>query len=290
MPVSDDNPTDQIIQSINEFLLSMKDTLLDLWILLRDIFHTETLLSPLAAGIINHGKSLLRLTADVRSSMPVTSARSGNQRVGWFDAKTWEGVGASMGRLEQLYVPFPPIVADGHMTARDEYYSYLDTALQIPTLETLNMTTWPYPLGTILLPPDDFRHFERVPYIVGPFSSQPRKKGSYLPGGFYDHCLKYIADFIVQRRHSLISNPPKPLRVVGFGLLERDHYMKNLRDMLKPVYFVQSDRPPSDGEMPILEQWSHQEILRMRAPELLSGVVDIDWLAKKPMREVYWDV
>lgn len=38
-----------------------------------------------------------------------------------------------------------------------------------------------------------------------------------------------------------------------------------------------------------MEQWSYREISRTQAGELLSGVVNIDWLIKKPIRERDWD-
>ncbi|KAL8672320.1 MAG: hypothetical protein Q9168_003204 [Polycauliona sp. 1 TL-2023] len=284
-PVSNEDLTDRLLHNINEALLSTeKDTLLDLWIVLREISHTAILLNPLAAGIVNHGKSLLRLTADVRSLLPVSSARTGDQYVGWFGPETWEEVCASMGRLEQLYVPFPPIVADEHMTARPEYYSYLDTALQIPTLKTLNTTTWPYPLDTILHDHEELRRpFARIPYFVGPLVTRPRR--SYLPVPFYHHCLKYIADYIVRRRNHLVSDPRKPLHAVGFGLLERDHFMKSLEEWLEPVYFFRSPMKLPEGALPVLEQWSYKEIQRTSACGLVDGVVDIDWLIKKTITE-----
>lgn len=124
--VSEDIKTDRTVYYVNEFLLSTKDTLVDLWIVMRGQHGSEgKLLSPLAPGIANHGNSLLRLTADVRTFKPIDSAVSGEQHVGWFDLATWEQVCASMARLEQLYVPFPPVVANEYMSARDEFGFYL---------------------------------------------------------------------------------------------------------------------------------------------------------------------
>lgn len=123
--VSDDIRTDRTIYNVNEFLLSIKDTLVDLWIVMRGLRGQDRLLSPMAAGIANHGNSLLRLTADVRSCRPSHSAATGAQWVGWFNSETWEQVCASMAQLEQLYVPFPPVVADEYMTSGDEYHLYL---------------------------------------------------------------------------------------------------------------------------------------------------------------------
>ncbi|KAL8767201.1 MAG: hypothetical protein Q9209_006206 [Squamulea sp. 1 TL-2023] len=195
--VSDDNQIDRTIYSVNEFLLSMKDTLHDLWIVMRGLHRRDRLLNPIAPGIANHGSSLLRLTADIRSCEPSHSATTGEQCVGWFPSDTWEELCASMGRLEQLYVPFPPVVADEYMTARQEYHSYL------------------------------------------------------------------------------------PLDIVGFGLLERNHYMSDLQDSLEPVYFVNPGRECSDKRFPNMELHTYKEVNRTRMGALLSGVVDIDWLAKK---------
>ncbi|KAL8750589.1 MAG: hypothetical protein Q9199_006966 [Rusavskia elegans] len=290
MWVSDDIRTDRTSYYVNEFLLSMKDTLVDLWIVMRGLHAGEgNLLSPMAIGIANHGNSLLQLTADVRTFKPLHSAASGEQHVGWFDLETWERLCASMAQLQQLYVPFPPVVADENISARDEFVFYLDTALQIPTLKTLNMTTWPYPLYTILHRPGDSRPFDPAPYIVRPWKTKQFKKGTYLPVHFYHHCLKYIADYIAQQRNDLVSSPCKPLDAVGFGLLERDHYMSNLRENMNPVYFFHGGRKYLEGETPNMEQWSYREISRTQACELLSGVVNIDWLIKKPIRERDWD-
>ncbi|KAL9024321.1 MAG: hypothetical protein Q9180_007936, partial [Flavoplaca navasiana] len=215
--MSDDIQTDRTIYNVDKLLLSMKDTLIELWIVMRGLNRFDQLLSPMAAGIANHGKSLVRLTADVRSYKPSHSMNSGDQHVGWFEPGTWEEVCASMARLEELYVPFPPVVADENLTAREEYYSYLDTTLQIPTLKTLNATTWPYPLHTKLYHPNDADSIARIPYIRGPWKAPQPYKGSYLPVDFYHHCLGYLVEYITRRRSELIFNPFKPLDIVGFG-------------------------------------------------------------------------
>ncbi|KAL8779983.1 MAG: hypothetical protein Q9213_006672 [Squamulea squamosa] len=278
--VSDDNQTDRTIYSVNEFLLSIKDTLQDLWIVMRGLHRRDRLLNPMARGIANHGSSLLKLTADVRTCEPSHSATTGEQYVGWFPLDTWEEVCASMGQLEQLYVPFPLVVANEYMTARQEYHFYLDTALQIPTLKTLNMTTWPYPLHTKLFPPGDDRPSDPIPYIVGPWKTG-RSSRTWFPIGFYHHCLKYIVDNIASRRSQLIFNPCKHLDIVGFGLLERNHYMSDLQNPLEPVYFVNPGWKRSDGEFPNMERRTYKEVSRTRRSALLSGAIDIDWLAKK---------
>ena len=123
--VSDDIQIDRTIYNVNKLLLSTKDTLIELWIVMRGMYHFDRLLNPMAPGIANHGKSLERLTADIRSYRPADSVNSGDQHVGWFESGTWEEVCASMARLEELYVPFPPVAADENLTAREEYYSYL---------------------------------------------------------------------------------------------------------------------------------------------------------------------
>ncbi|KAL8892754.1 MAG: hypothetical protein Q9215_000346 [Flavoplaca cf. flavocitrina] len=279
--VSDDIQTDLTIYSVDKLLLSMKDTLSELWIVMRGLYHFDRLLGPMAAGITNHGKSLLQLTADVRGYRPADSKDSGEQHVGWFEPEIWEEVCASMGRLEQVYVPFPPVVADENLTARDEYYSYLDTALQIPTLKTLNATTWPYPLHTKLYHPNDTDSIARIPYIIGPWKAAQPYKGSYLPVDFYHHCLGYLVEYIIRRRSELIFNPFKPLDIVGFGLVEREHYMSNLEDQLSAIYFFNIWRKDYFKGSPHTEQWTYQQLQRTsRGCELLSGVVDIDWMVK----------
>ncbi|KAL9626408.1 MAG: hypothetical protein Q9204_007329 [Flavoplaca sp. TL-2023a] len=280
--VSHDIQTDRTIYSVDKLLLSMKDTLSELWIVMRGLHLFDRLLGPMAAGITNHGKSLLQLTADVRGYRPADSKHSGEQHVGWFEPEIWEEVCASMGRLEQLYVPFPPVVADENLTARDEYYSYLDTALQIPTLKTLNATTWPYPLHTELYHPNDTYSVARIPYIKGPWkaAAQPYKS-SYLPVDFYHHCLGYLVEYIVRRRSELIFSPFKPLDIVGFGLVEGEHYMSNLEDQLSTIYFFNIWRKDYFKGSPHTEQWTYQQLQRTsRGCELLSGVVDIDWMVK----------
>ena len=156
-----------------------------------------------------------------------------------------------------------------------------DTALQIPTLKTLNATTWPYPLHTKLYHPNDTDSIERIPYIRGPWKAPQPYKGSYMPVDFYHHCLGYLAEYIIQRRSELISNPYKTLDIMGFGLLEGEHFMSNLEDQLVAIYFINIWPKDWFNGSPHREQWTYRQLQRTtRGSELLSGVVDIDWMVK----------
>lgn len=123
--VSDTDHTDRTVNSVNEVLLSMKDSLDKLWIVIRGIYGPGRLLSPMAYGIANQGSSLRCLTVDVRNALPISRPRNPRQDVGWFPREAWEQICASMVKLEQLYVPFPPIVADERMSSRPEFRDYL---------------------------------------------------------------------------------------------------------------------------------------------------------------------
>ncbi|KAL8678314.1 MAG: hypothetical protein Q9186_005334 [Xanthomendoza sp. 1 TL-2023] len=123
--VSDNDHTDRTVNSIKEVLLSMEDTLDTLWIILRGIKGRKRPLVPIAQGVANHGATLRRLTIDVRNYIPAPQSRDSMQTVDWFPREEWEQVCASMTMLEQLYVAFPLIVADGLFSARPEFQDYL---------------------------------------------------------------------------------------------------------------------------------------------------------------------
>ncbi|KAL8766165.1 MAG: hypothetical protein Q9194_006355 [Teloschistes cf. exilis] len=91
---------------------------------------------------------------------------------------------ASMGRLEALYVPFPPIVANEKLKCR-ELDRYLDCALQIPSLKALNLNTWPYPLFTQIDDPTIPSH--PAPYISRPWQTSDQESVD-ISEDFYDHC------------------------------------------------------------------------------------------------------
>lgn len=120
--VSNDDHTDRVTKSINDLLLSTKNTLSSLWIVMRGIQGHEKLLGPLVSGIENHGQSLVRLTVDIRTHLPPFVDE---QCVGWFPRAGWERVCASMTKLELLCVPFPPVVANEYCTSRREHRDYL---------------------------------------------------------------------------------------------------------------------------------------------------------------------
>lgn len=120
--VSAGDNTDRTLKSTNDFLLSMKDSLERLWIVMRGIHSRERLLDALAPGIAHHGASLEHLYLDIRSHQPPFKRK---QCVGWFSGELWEQMCASMGRLEALYVPFPPIVANEKLKCRREFDCYL---------------------------------------------------------------------------------------------------------------------------------------------------------------------
>lgn len=123
--VSAGDNTDRTLKSTNDFLLSMKDSLKRLWIVMRGIDSRDRLLNALAPGIAHHGASLEHLYLDIRSHQPPFDRK---QCIGWFSGEVWEQVCASMGRLEALYVPFPPMVANDaneKFNCRREFDHYL---------------------------------------------------------------------------------------------------------------------------------------------------------------------
>ncbi|KAL8860827.1 MAG: hypothetical protein Q9178_002857 [Gyalolechia marmorata] len=69
--VSDADHTDRTVSSINEVLLSMKDSLDNLWIVIRGIDGPGKLLSPLAHGIANQAAPYIAGPYNVRDSATV---------------------------------------------------------------------------------------------------------------------------------------------------------------------------------------------------------------------------
>ncbi|KAL8729388.1 MAG: hypothetical protein Q9166_004781 [cf. Caloplaca sp. 2 TL-2023] len=274
--VSDDDETDRTIDSVNEILLSVKDSLQTLWIVMRGINGPERLLGPMAPGIANHGGSLRHLTVDVRGLVPSSRWPKGRQCVGWFPHQAWEHLCGSMAQLEQLYVPFPPVVADEHVLSQPDFEAYLGAALQLPTLRMLNINTWPYPLHTSILPPPEYRH--PIPFIVGPWRSNAPTP---VPEDFYKHCLEYIAQNIMELRDELISNPHQPLDIIGFGLREKHHYMVNLQDSLFPVYFVASRATSLGKAFTLVKETSLKDMRHSDLAHLISEAWNIGWMAKR---------
>ncbi|KAL9600670.1 MAG: hypothetical protein Q9179_003133 [Wetmoreana sp. 5 TL-2023] len=275
--VSDTVHIDRTINSINDLLLSMKDTLQTLWIIMRGVRGRATLLGTLAPGIANHGASLLRLTVDVRTETPPLR---GKQYVGWFPHDEWEQVCARFKRLEQLYVPFPPVVADENLSCREEFTEYLRAALQISTLKTLNMNTWPYPLQTKPFAPNDHAPYSDIPYIEAPW-----RAALSVPESFYHHCLSFLVKEIVKRRSELISNPRRDLDFIGFGLYEDHHYIKGLHEDLSDVYFVRSKVTILGKEEVMMTQHTWDELHDAGMLWLLGEIKDIDKIARRVVKE-----
>ncbi|KAL8799469.1 MAG: hypothetical protein Q9182_005874 [Xanthomendoza sp. 2 TL-2023] len=259
--ISDDDHTDRTIISIKEVLLSMEDTLDTLWIVLRGIRARGSLLLPIAPGVANHGGTLLYLNLDVRNYTPEPGSQDNKQYVDWFPRDEWEQVCASMEKLEQLYVPFPKVVADSQLSARPEFQDYLTAALQIPTLKMLNMNTWPYPLG-ITIP-------------------KPKKELKVIPNEFYYHCLEFLVRYMVKQRDKLIHSPFRRLDIVGFGLQEDNHYMAGLKFPLDPVYFVLSQGRGLDRETTWIWQASWEEIRKSSLKNRVRRMECIDWIARR---------
>ncbi|KAL8935397.1 MAG: hypothetical protein Q9216_005444 [Gyalolechia sp. 2 TL-2023] len=273
--VSDDDHTDRTIKSINDLLLSMNNTLSNLWIVMRGIQCQTTLLSPLVSGIENHGQSLFQLTVDIRTHLPPFVDR---QCVGWFPQVGWERIAASMTKLELLCVPFPPVVANEHCTSRREHQDYLATALQIPTLKILISSTWPYPHHTTLFHPADKRPYGTVPFIDAPYHTS---SAACIPHTFYVTCLSHLVDRITGLRAELIRNPRRDLEVVGFGLFERNHFMKELYHGLRPTFFVKSCTVTM-GREEICMRPCGEELWDSDLGDLLmEGAQDVDWLARR---------
>ena len=112
----------EAVTSIDDLLLSTNDTLRELWIVMRWMDIESTPLGMLSPGITNHGDSLLRLTADIRQGPP---PYRGEQVVAWFPRRPWERMCARFSRLEELYVAFPPVVANETLDSRREFQDYM---------------------------------------------------------------------------------------------------------------------------------------------------------------------
>ncbi|KAL8742948.1 MAG: hypothetical protein Q9184_008174 [Pyrenodesmia sp. 2 TL-2023] len=275
--VSQHDHSDRTIIAINELLLSATDTLHSLWIVMRGLLPHDKLLDPLAPGITNHGSSLLRLTLDIRLRHP---PYDGAQRVGWFRREAIEKLCARMQQLEMLYLPFPPVVANEYLEYRPEFRDYMATVLQISTLKTLNVNTWPYPIYTKLYDPADWRRdYDDPPYIAGPFEVPERDD---LPVAFYTHCLLYLANWITEMRAELVCMPHRPLEVVGFGMPETGHYLPGLDKYLDPVYFV---RVRTEMEESVMRQRSWKQLWAMGYGGLVLADWKIEWMSKKRVAE-----
>lgn len=137
---SPDDHTDRTTKSINNLLLSMNNSLSTLWVVMRGMYGHESLLDPLAPGLANHGQSLIRLTVDIRGHLPPFVDEP---CADWFSQNTWEELCTSMAKLEQLYVPFPPMLADQYLEYRPDFKDYMvrmthstSTALPFVSLPT----------------------------------------------------------------------------------------------------------------------------------------------------------
>lgn len=271
--VAANDPTDRVTKSINDLLLSTEDTISNLWIVMRGIHGYKKLLSPLVSGIQNHGRSLIRLTVDIRSHVPPFVDQ---QCAGWFPKVGWERLCASMTELRFLCVPFPPVVANEYCTSRREHRDYLASALQIPTLKTLISSTYPYPHHTTLFQPDDKRSYSPFSYIQRPYHVIP----SVVPHDFYLTCLSRLVDKITKLRSQLIKNPTRDLDIVGFGLQERNHFMPELDYGLRPLFFVPSRTVTTGREERGMRFALKSKILRSELGESIVGFRNIDSLAK----------
>ncbi len=276
-PISQTDHSDRTITALNALLLSTPDTLHTLWIIMRGRLPHDRLLDPLAPGITNHGTSLVRLTLDIRRGQP---PYDGVQRVGWFRRASLEKLCARMSRLEMLYVPFPPVVANEFLDYGREFRAYVATVLQIPTLKTLNVTTWPYPMHTDLhdRPAMDPRRRDLdtdPPYIEAPFDAPETDD---LPVAFYTHCLLYLVTWIAEMRAKLVCAPRRPLEVVGFGMPETGHYLHGLGKYLDPVFFV---RVRTETGEEVMRQRSGREVRGMGCAGLVCSAWKIEWMGRR---------
>ncbi|KAL8719609.1 MAG: hypothetical protein Q9225_003410 [Loekoesia sp. 1 TL-2023] len=168
--VSDENHTDYTTKAINDLLLSMENTLSTIWIVMRGLFGHDRLLGPLASGIERHGKSLVRLTIDIRTP------------------------------------------------------------------------------------------------------------------NFYITCLSHLVDKITDLRSQLITDPRRNLEIIGFGLHERNHFMRELHLGLRPAYFVKSKTVTLGREQMVMRYSLVRKIQKSDSAGLISEVKDIDRLAKRRRR------
>ncbi|KAL9007521.1 MAG: hypothetical protein Q9173_007232 [Seirophora scorigena] len=265
--------TDRTIKGVNEFLLSMTDTVEKLWIVVRGHLAPDKLVSPLVPGIMNHGSSLLQLMIDARIGCPPFN---GSQRVGWFPQNLMEKMCAGMEKLELLYIPFPPVVAYEYRGYTNEFKDCMATVVQIPTLKTLNINTWPYPIHTKIYNPAERRHHDDPPYIHGPFDVG---KSYGMPVEFYTHYLQYLVDWVVSLRSSLVRTH-RPLEVVGFGMPETGHYVAGLKKYLDPLYFVRV--PPLDPkEKMVMRARNYQQMMTSGCEELIWAYWKIEWMGRR---------
>ncbi|KAL9604117.1 MAG: hypothetical protein Q9219_000705 [cf. Caloplaca sp. 3 TL-2023] len=265
--VSHNNHTDPTTESINDLLLSTVNTISTLWVVLRGISDQQKLLSPLTSGLENHSKSLVRLTLDIRTRRTPFVDK---QFVGWFPQEDWKRICASMTRLEQLQVPFPPIVADGNGSMRSGYKRYA-----IATLRSLMSTTYPYMPSTLVSPSPD------QSYIEGP-DSCPLE--TTVSPEFYVTCVSHLAQQIRAMRSALYEKPARDLDVVGFGLSERGHFLPGFDSALRPMTFVKSKTVTLGKEEITMKHTPATNIWRSELAGLISGLRDIDARGKRRRR------
>ncbi|KAL9045957.1 MAG: hypothetical protein Q9206_007195 [Seirophora lacunosa] len=241
---SNDDHTDRTIKGLNEFLLSMTDTVEKLWIVVRGHLAPDKL-----------------LTVDARVGCPPFD---GSQRVGWFPQNLIEKMCAGMEKLELLYIPFPPVVAYKHRGYTNEFKDYMATVVQIPTLKTLNINTWPYPADTKIYNPAEPRHHDDPPYIDGPFDV---RKSHGMSLKVYTRHLQHLMDWVVSLR-SKVACTHRPLEVVGFGMPEIGHYVAGLKKYLDPLYFVRvPSRHPKDKI--VMRARNYRQIMTSGCEELI---------------------
>ncbi|MCJ1302307.1 hypothetical protein MMC08_005110 [Hypocenomyce scalaris] len=134
---------DPVVDAIDDYLANSQDSLIKLWICLRG-----STANPKVSGILRHGSTLKQLFIDVRDTeMP---AQDDTERAITYSIEQWRLLARGLVNVVQLAVPFNKIYADGrplfaHGVPELVFEIELAILLRLPRLETLNITTHPYP-------------------------------------------------------------------------------------------------------------------------------------------------
>ena len=143
------------------------------------------------------------------------------------------------------------------------------------------MNTWPYPMGTQLFKPGDPQPYRYPPAYIHSAYSFPSRSPTLTPK-FYNHCLLFLVDYIVDLRAKLVSHPNRPLEIVGIGVVEGGHFMLGLEDQLKNIFFARSPGSGLSGDsQAIMRQRTMRQLDHDGLMPLLRGLASIDLIAKR---------
>ncbi|KAI4128915.1 MAG: hypothetical protein LQ347_003982 [Umbilicaria vellea] len=219
---------DTIIAAIDDFLVCTPSCLRTLSIILRGY-----LILPKASSIIHHGFTLEHLFLDVRAYTNRTYDDC--DKAARYRGPEFSTFISNLPHLTQLAMAFPKVIADASyayaIEQNDEFNTQLDGVLELPSLVTLNITTYPFPIGTPSSHDDPSFHFSF--------------QGSVYPAAHHA-LLTHLANEVLRRSrdyHYDHHNRESPLRTVAFGIAEKGHKRTALIRVkeLRPAYFTRSD-------------------------------------------------